>query len=193
MSRKTSVKFIQKTWRTLFCAGLLGAALLNMSGCATVSGRRARAENAARENKSDARGKTVKDLAGKWHKISDGGIDYAVYAENLGSFETYQITEDGRVTVETFEAARNYDCPVESSARREGNLSLLSDSQLNIRLATGTIRKSNACAPEQNSTAALPAAIANYQWSLREDETGRADLCLTPSGGGAALCYRREN
>ena len=192
MNRKQSVKFIQKSWRAIICGGLLGAALLNMSGCATISGKQARAENAGRENKSNGAVKTVKDFAGKWHRINGGEFDYAVYAENLGSFESYRITEDGRVKIETLTAARIYDCRVESSAQSEGNLSLLAGSQLNIRLAAGTVRKSNACSPENDSTASTAATTTNYRWNLSEDETGRAELCLTPDGGDT-VCYRREN
>ena len=112
--------------------------------------------------------------------------------ENLGSFESYRITEDGRVKIETSTAARSYDCLVQTSAKSEGNLSLLAGSQLNIRLAAGTIRKSNACSPEQDSTVSTAATTTNYQWQLGADEDGRAELCLTPTGGETA-CYRRED
>ena len=192
MNKKAAVKFRPKSWRTIICSGLLGAALLNMSGCAAISGRQIRAANAVRENKTGNQVKTLKDFAGKWHRINGGQADYAVYAENLGSFESYQITEDGRVKIETSTAARSYDCLVESSAKSEGNLNLLAGSQLNIRLAAGTIRKSNACSPEQDATGSTAATTANYQWQLGADEDGRAVLCLTPTDGETA-CYRRED
>jgi hypothetical protein len=186
MSRKLSLKFMQKSYRAIFCVVLLGAVMAAISGCATISGKQSRAEKTARDNTS---GRNIQELTGKWHKIQGGKyVDYASYAENLGKFESYEITADGRVKAESLTAARSYDCIVEVSAKSDGTIKRLSDSQINISLNAGILRQTNACAPEKNSTDPTGATSTDYQWKLNEAED---ELCLTQSNGETA-CYRRE-
>jgi hypothetical protein len=196
MRRKLSIEFIQKSALAIGCAVLICAGLAVMTGCATISGKQARAEKTARENKSEKvvqTGKIAPELVGKWHKTPADRFDYAVYAENLGNFETYEITADGRVKSETLSAARNYDCIVESSTKSEGTITSASNSpELNIRLDAGTTRTTNNCSPEKNSTGSTNAVTANYRWKVSEDAAGRAELCLTQPDGKTA-CYLHEN
>jgi hypothetical protein len=186
MRQKLSLKFIQKSYWAIFCIILLSAALPAMSGCTTISGKQSGTEKTERRNKSG------NELVGKWYKTQGGKFaDYAGYAENLGNFESFEISEDGRVKSETLTAARNYDCIVEVSTKSEGTITRVSDSQLNIRLDAGTTRQTNSCSPEKNSADPTAATVTNYQWKLSEDEKGRAELCLIQPDGKTS-CYRRE-
>ena len=189
MSRELFTKFIQQSFGTVICAVLLSVCLLTMSGCTrTISGKQTRA--AEKDNRENSV-KTVKDFAGKWHKTEGGRVDYAVYAENLGNFESYEITEDGRVKFETLNAARNFDCVVEVSTRTPGVINLSAGSpELNIDLYNGTVRQTNTCSPDKNSTASTTPRSTNYQWRMSETEDGATELCLTKSDGQTA-CYRR--
>jgi hypothetical protein len=198
MSGKSSIDFNQKAYQATFYIILLSAVLMNMSGCATISGKQAQAPQDERRSKTanpaDVRGAGVKALAGKWYKKQGGKYeDYAVYAENLGTFESYEITEDGRVKSEALTAVRSFDCIVETSAESEGTINFGADSQeLNLSLNAGTVRRTNTCSAEKNSTDPTAATAANYRWRLSEDESGRAELCLTRTSGETA-CYRRQN
>ena len=187
MSQDLFTKFFQKLYGTVFGVILLSVALLTMNGCMrTISGQQ---ERAAKNNNPV---KTVGDFAGKWHNTKSSKFDYASYAENLGYFESYQISEDGVVRFETLNAARNYDCIVEVSTRSQGVISLAAGSpELNINLSNGTIRQTNSCAPDNNSTAATTASSTNYRWQLVQTEDGATELCLTKTDG-KTVCYRRE-
>jgi hypothetical protein len=180
--------FIQKSYRAIFCVILLSAGI--MSGCATLRGKEVRADKNDRPNNFAP--DDVNRLAGKWHKTQGGFGDYAVYAENLGDFESYEITGDGRIKSLTLNAARNYDCIVEVAASSEGTIRLAPDStELNMSLAAGTIRKTNNCSPEKNSTASTAATDTVYRWKVIEED-GTTLLYLTKANGETAI-YRREN
>lgn len=188
MSRKLFLEFIKRSYGAVFCAVLLGAGLMLTNGCATISGKQSQAEKAVSENSNQRA-----DLTGKWYKTEGGKFDYARYAENLGNFESYEITADGRIISETLSSSRNYDCIVEVSTRSEGTIGIVAGAQeLSISLAPGTTRTTDRCSSEKNSTASTGATSANYRWKLAENEDGATELCLTESGG-KTTCYRREN
>lgn len=191
MSRKLSIKFIgQSFWAIFCCTFLLGAALLAMTGCNS----RAQAEN-ARENKADASVKTGKiapELVGKWQKKQPGGkyAEYAVYAENLGAFEAYEISPDARIRRTSLIAAKNYDCRVETAAVSQGAITPVSDSELNITLDVGSVQHREDCQPEKNYINPTAATTVDYQWKVGKDEDGATQLCLTRANGETA-CYRQ--
>jgi hypothetical protein len=191
MSRKLSVKFIQKSFWAISCVILLSAAMLAMSGC----GKQILAKKNERQsdNSRTVSGKVVKELVGKWQKKpADGSYeDYGVYAENLGSFESLEITEDARVHRASFTAAKNYDCRTEDAATSDGTIIVESGSELNITLDVGTLQHTDGCSAEKNYTSSIKATTTNYQWKLGKDKAGRAELCLTQTNGETA-CYRRE-
>jgi len=186
MSRKLSLKFIEKSYWAITYAILLGAAMLAMTGCTPrqVSSKEARPEKAERPDK--------KELVGKWQKIPAGGqyAEYAKYAENMGNFESYEITEDGRVTNETLIATRNYDCPVEVSTKSDGKITVSSETQLNISLDAGTIQQRNGCSAEKNSTGSTKATSTDFQWKISKDDDGTTELYLTQPNG-ETVRYRR--
>lgn len=184
MSRKLSL--IQKSFGTLLGVVLLGIAIMTMNGCTAISGKQVRAEKTARESN----GKIAPELAGKWHKKQAGFAEYAKYAENLGYFESYEITEDGRVRRETLIAEKNYDCRTETSATSAGTITLASDSQMNISLDAGTIRQTGGCSADKNYTSSTLPSSTDYQFKLGRDASGAPELCLTQTNGEAA-CYRR--
>lgn len=187
MSRELFSEFIKRSYGAVFCALLLGAALT--SGCATIAGKPARAENPARTSGNNQ----TAELTGKWYKTDGSRFDYARYAENLGDFEALEITAGGRIKTETLNVSRSYDCLVEVAAESEGTISFAAGAQeLNISLAAGQTRKTNSCSAEKNSTAATAATVANYRWKLAENENGATELCLT-AAGGKTTCYRRED
>jgi hypothetical protein len=188
MSRKLFLKSIQKSYWAIFCVILLSAWI--MSGCATLQGKEARAGKNDRPSQSAPT--DVKQLAGRWHRQGGGFAEYASYAENLGNFETYEISENGRIKSSTLNAARNYDCIVEAAASREGTISSAPGStELNISFETGTIKKTNNCSPEKNSTESTGASNTSYKWKVGEDKTGATLLYLTKANGETAI-YRRE-
>jgi len=187
MSRKLSVKFIGQSFWAISCVILLSAA---MTGC----GNQARAEN-ERETKSEnaaKQGIVAPELVGKWYKKQAGGrfAEYAKYAENLGDFESYEITPDGRVRYDMLTAVKNYDCRVETAAQSQGAITPVSDSELNITLDVGSVQHREDCQPGKNYIKPTGATTADYQWKVGKDEDGAAQLCLTKSNGETA-CYRR--
>jgi len=192
MSRKLSLKFIQKSYRAIFGIVLLS---VTMTGCATlpVSSKGVRAEKYERKNNSDSpvSNKVPIELVGKWKKVQRSGYaDYAKYAENMGNFESYEIMEDGRVRNETLIAAKNYDCPVQTATRSEGTIALISDSELNIHLDAGTIQQANGCSPEKNYADSTKETSTNFQWKISRDDTGTIELYLTQTNG-ETICYHR--
>jgi hypothetical protein len=186
MNREIAVKFIQKIFWTVSCFLLLGVVIQTMTGC----GRYARAKS-DRETTAQS-GRIAPPLVGKWHKIQGNRFaEYAKYAENLGSFETYEITADGRVRYESLSAVKNYDCRIETSAKSAGAIMPVSETELNITLDVGTSQHTDACSPAKNYTNTTKATTTDYQWKIGKDENGATQLCLTKSNGETA-CYRRE-
>jgi hypothetical protein len=190
MNRKLLVKYVQKLFVAISCFILLGAAMSAMTGC----NKRARAEN-ERENKSrisSKAGGVGRELTGTWQKIQAGGAyaEYARYAENLGNFETLEITADGRVRRATLIAAKIYDCPVEDSTISEGAIVVESETALNITLDVGTLEHREGCSPAKNFTAPTKATTTDFGWKLGKNESGADELCLTEARGETA-CYRR--
>lgn len=192
MSRKLSLKFIQKSYQAIFCVILLS---VTMTGCTSllVSSKGVRAEKYERKNNSNnsVSGKVPAELVGKWKKVqSSGYADYAKYAENMGNFESYEIMEDGRVRNETLIAAKSYDCPVQTTTRSEGTITLTSDSMLNIHLDAGTIQQANGCSPEKSYADSTKETSTDFQWKMSRDEAGTTELYLTQPNG-ETICYRR--
>jgi hypothetical protein len=188
MSRKLSVRSIQNSTRAFFGVLLLSIALLGTSGCATIAGKEARALKTERDNPVVA-GKIDAALVGKWRKVQ---TDYAVYAENLGNFESYEISSDGRIRHETLSVAKNYDCLVEDSTRSDGAITVKSDSRLNITLDTGAASHQEVCAGNKNYTNPTKAMTADFQWKLAKTEDGRAELSLTTTDGETIRFRRAE-
>jgi hypothetical protein len=186
MNREIAVKFIQKIFWTVSCFLLLGAVVPVLTGC----GNHARAKS-ERETTAQS-GKIASALAGKWHKIQGNRFaEYARYAENLGDFETYEITADGRVRYESLTAAKNYDCRIETAAKSAGTITPDSETELNITLDVGTLEHTDACSPAKNYAETTKATTTDYQWKIGKDENGIAQLCLTQANG-ETTCYRRE-
>jgi hypothetical protein len=173
MSRKLSLIFIQKSSAALCFALLICAALSPLTGCTTISGKQIRAENSPEI-------KTAAALAGKWQQTP---ADYAVYAENLGSFESLEITADGRVRYENLIIAKNYDCRTETVAASEGTVTVTSDSALRITLDAGTVRQTGGCSADKNTTAATAPASTDYRFRLGTDAGGATELILTKTNG----------
>jgi hypothetical protein len=136
-------------------------------------------------------GKVVQELVGKWRRKPAGGrfAEYAGYAENLGIFETFEISETGHVTRETLAAAKNYDCRTEDSAKNEGAVIVENDSQLNITLDVGTSEHTDFCSSEKNRIDPTRATSTDYRWKIERDESGATELCLTSNNETA--CYLR--
>lgn len=180
MNRELFAEFVTRSYAAIIGAVLLGAGLMLMSGCTTIAGKPARET-----------GNRTAGLTGKWYKSSR--FEYARYAGNLGDFESFEITSDGRVKAESLKASREFDCIVEVSAKSEGTLRFAPNAQeLNIDLAAGQTRKTNSCSSAKTATAETAATSTDYQWKLAETENGATDLCLT-ARDGKTNCYRRED
>lgn len=185
MNRKFFVKFICQTFFAVSCFILLGA---GVTGC----GKPARAENEAETNSDNPTksGRVARELTGKWQKKQTGGNEYARYAENLGTFETLEITADGRVRRVSVVAAKIYDCPVEDSMKSEGAIIVESETALNITFDVGTHEHREGCSPSKNFTAPTKATTIDFEWKINKTENGTDELCLTQVNG-EAVCYLR--
>lgn len=136
-------------------------------------------------------GGTISDLVGKWERKSSGMSSYSggVYQGSSGNYESYEFFADGRVNYTTLIAVQNYSCRLEAFAQSKGRAAA-SGTNLNLKLAAGTIRRDDSCSPSKNYTKPTDATNDNYTWRIEKDKYGTIQLALTDSDG-KTFYYRR--
>lgn len=136
-------------------------------------------------------GGTISDLVGKWEKKSSGMSSYSggVYQGSSGDYESYEFFADGRVNYTTLIAVQNYGCRLEAFAQSKGRAAA-NGTNLNLKLAAGTIRRDDSCSPSKNYTKPTDATNDSYTWRIEKDKYGIIQLALT-GADGKTFYYRR--